>query len=739
MNKKIFSLQKILLLLCISTSLWSTAEAQVTIGSNQEPNPLSLLDLKENNQIVNSRGGLGLPRVKLTDKNNLYPMFETSEGSGIANSSYSTEKQREDAMHTGLIVYNLNKCDGFGPGIYVWGGQEWEPLAKVNVISRPNISITNPLDVKKINDNTFLVDLPSGKDLRTFPLDKTFALGLDWLDPANGNLTISNIATFPTFSNDLPGPDGGLKFTSNPASGWTSPSVTSTPVTFTYGLSDMSDIIPSENANTSNPFRSRETSVTFQAPANDCYPARQVTVRLNQTNYRLAISKDNWAFNTFGYRFREEGTKNITDSKVHYYRFLIIVGDEEWNPFEFETQSNARWSSHYKETTRGIIGTINVAEQGGQEIVDGATPPLIYHWPTYIAGDNAKNKYKEAGYIIFKDTAAIQRYYPVEMHIMQCRACDYEDTNIQDGGSGGDGVLRHEDQDNNPFLSAVFGTAGRWMITNLAATKYDTQSGMSGSLTPFVETTLNDHSTAMYAYPVTNKQDSNPDENINWGDTPSDWRREEGIFYNWYAATGRSYDADYTENEGNLEGLTTVQGICPNGWHIPSDKEWSELEKVIYENIDGYGTYDEVDLSTWNMRQWDSNWDNQTGFRGDPVGDGHIGHGGAMKGMCPPQGSAFSYLTASKGYSKEPNSGGFNAILVGLIVGDDKGTPLSVLTQKHRAWNTEFWSSSQSTNDRAWFRGLQLEQGGVDRQALDKTRLVSVRCKKNVEIINTSY
>jgi|GEM_PF-3038435 len=718
--------------------------AQVTIGSNLEPSPLSLLDLKENNPAgnnANSTRGLGLPRVKLTDKNNLYPMFEASAGYNGQN------KDTQDAKHTGLVVYNLNGCDGFGPGVYVWVGKEWEPLAIVNIVQEPGINITDPSDssiIKKLSEETYLVHLPSGKDLRSFPADKKFSITLNWIDPASGNLTIPDISTLAASSAALPGPDGGLKFTGNPAGEWAASPVTGSPVIFHYGLNDMSDIITSDNALASNPFRSRETAVTFEVPANDCYPeTRQLKVRLNQTNYRLTISKDNWAFNTFGYRLRDKA-QTSPESKVHYYRLLITEMADWGDTFNFNIQSNARWKSEYKATTSGIISNINVPNQGGQEIIDGATPPDHYATPTYNTGVTG-NRYKEAGYIIFSDTAASQRYYPIEMHIVQCRADSYDDSGIGDASvvseaNWGRAVLKHKDQNGNGFLSAVFESAGRWMSTNLAAMTYDTDSPLAGTtLTAFTEKKLEDHYSGRkeYAYPQPKYGDtSNPAVVIgDWGTEPSGWQWEEGLFYNWYAATGRNYIDNDTVNEANSkqEPLILIQGICPNGWHLPSDQEWSELEKAVYSDIGKFSTYDETDLAGWTIpgRGWNTQWDLSTGLRGDPVEDGHVGHAGVMKNVCPPRGSAFAYLTASKGYSKEPASGGFNVILVGRIRGENNGDPTSYLAQRDRGWDTEFWSVSQSGSSNAWFRGLNLENGGVDRNAWDKTRLVSVRCKKN--------
>jgi hypothetical protein len=98
------------LILCLLLTGYS--RAQVTIGANEDPNKGALLDLKENTGSVSATKGLLLPRVNLTDLNELYPMF---------TGTYNAEEKNK---HIGLTVYNVE--DGMGrwipAGIYVWDG-----------------------------------------------------------------------------------------------------------------------------------------------------------------------------------------------------------------------------------------------------------------------------------------------------------------------------------------------------------------------------------------------------------------------------------------------------------------------------------------------------------------------------------------------------------------------------------------------------------------------------------------
>ncbi len=40
------------------------------------------------------------------------------------------------------------------------------------------------------------------------------------------------------------------------------------------------------------------------------------------------------------------------------------------------------------------------------------------------------------------------------------------------------------------------------------------------------------------------------------------------------------------ESSSNLNP-SEIQGVCPNGWHIPSDNEWKELEIYLGTDING--------------------------------------------------------------------------------------------------------------------------------------------------------
>ncbi len=97
--------------------------AQVTIGSGIPPEKAALLDIKSHQPekdggATTQKGGILLPRVNLSDINELSPFINKND---YSPEEYDKYKKR----HTGLVVYNLSATSGFEPGTYVWQGSKW--------------------------------------------------------------------------------------------------------------------------------------------------------------------------------------------------------------------------------------------------------------------------------------------------------------------------------------------------------------------------------------------------------------------------------------------------------------------------------------------------------------------------------------------------------------------------------------------------------------------------------------
>jgi uncharacterized protein (TIGR02145 family) len=136
---------------------------------------------------------------------------------------------------------------------------------------------------------------------------------------------------------------------------------------------------------------------------------------------------------------------------------------------------------------------------------------------------------------------------------------------------------------------------------------------------------------------------------------------------------------------------TLAHGICPEGWHIPTDYDW----KVLEGNVDSqYGVGDPM----WEFDSW----------RGYDAG-GNLKESGTSHWQSPNTGAT--------------NASGFTGLPGGYRSGN--GDFLTIGTCAN------FWTSKEIDDDEAWRRHLGYETPGVMRSTAWKTNGQSVRCLKN--------
>jgi uncharacterized protein (TIGR02145 family) len=152
-----------------------------------------------------------------------------------------------------------------------------------------------------------------------------------------------------------------------------------------------------------------------------------------------------------------------------------------------------------------------------------------------------------------------------------------------------------------------------------------------------------------------------------------------GALYTWEAAMNASESSD--ENPSN------VQGVCPSGWHLPSDTEWKELEMYLgmssseAENAGERGTNEGSKLAGGSILWEDGVLEND-----------------------------FMFGTSD-----------FNALPGGLRVSD-----FNYLGE----WAT-FWTSTEYNTDQAYKRDIYNYSSRVRRDVNKKTYGISVRCVKD--------
>lgn len=184
-----------------------------------------------------------------------------------------------------------------------------------------------------------------------------------------------------------------------------------------------------------------------------------------------------------------------------------------------------------------------------------------------------------------------------------------------------------------------------WMAENLRCTKYDTESPKYGGR--IYSPTPNQYE----PYVVT------PDLSAATNMTSAQ-KEKAGLYYNWAAAVGTD---DATSYAGG-------QGICPNGWRMPSKSDWATLRSTI-QNLTGQekiGVY-LVSSSGWNEGNKYGGYD-LFGFNGLPVGY----YNNYQSGKTLSAGT--SCLFWSSGKYNQASYLGYDAYYTNIWGGSDGGT-----------------------------------------------------------------
>ena len=130
----------------------------------------------------------------------------------------------------------------------------------------------------------------------------------------------------------------------------------------------------------------------------------------------------------------------------------------------------------------------------------------------------------------------------------------------------------------------------------------------------------------------------------------------------------------YVSKYGYLYAWESAKTVCPVGWHLPDDKEWTTLVNFL---------------------------------GGEEIA------GGKMKKMtdwnCPLSGAV--------------NENGFNTLPAGYRFNDGKFTQLGDVAY--------FWSETPDSGDNAWLRFILCTKSTIYRYANDSIFGLSVRCTKD--------
>jgi uncharacterized protein (TIGR02145 family) len=215
------------------------------------------------------------------------------------------------------------------------------------------------------------------------------------------------------------------------------------------------------------------------------------------------------------------------------------------------------------------------------------------------------------------------------------------------------------DYDGNSYSTVQIGQQ-IWMAENLKTTHYSNG-------TPLVDGTGVTEISGDYTTKYWFVYDDNPDNKSTYG-----------LLYTWAAAVNGT--------SGSAANPSGVQGVCPTGWHIPSDEEWMQLEIFI--------GMDEIEAGN-------------EGWRGTDEG-GKLKETGYTNWNSPNTGAT--------------NKSGFTAL------GSGQRTNTNLFTNMKIGAN--FWSAADNDNQ-AWTRLLLYDVSTIYRNDYAKNFGMSVRCVKD--------
>jgi len=270
----------------------------------------------------------------------------------------------------------------------------------------------------------------------------------------------------------------------------------------------------------------------------------------------------------------------------------------------------------------------------GEEVpfkVDAEDPDgRVSHVAFFVGGELLKEDSAKPYEAVWTstDTASLGEYYMYAVAYDNERQPGSDNVTIlMDGPGGFNPDLEYgsvSDVDGNNYRTIDIGEQV-WMAENLNTSRY-----ADGSAIPLVA-----DSADWTKLEVDEKA-------YCWFDNSDSMRNIYGALYSWAAASG---------GQQVMEG-EALQGLCPDGWHLPSDEDWKTLEAFL-----GMGA-NELDRKDWRgegvasalKEQGYSHWD----FPNE--GDNSSGFTALPNGFRSTNGSFYAYYGAFWTANEDPSS-----------------------------------------------------------------------------------
>lgn len=644
--------------------------SQITIGSAKTPNVGALLDLKQYEST--SSGG------ETAEKGVLLPRVELQDLAKLQMGATSPDLTNEAAKHLGLLVYNVTDNGEICPGLYVWDSAKWLKLdgaCSGGGTTPPSIGKSLTLSP---DGTLYFASGHNGSIISTQNVLVTWS-------PVTASLVVTDVnSSFTGTSNSL---------TTGQTGGNTTLYVTPDAI--------------SQASVDANPFVIKQSEIKFGITADGETVNKSLTIQ--QENKALILDE---LVREYSSSASSETNKVTTNAN---FKVSYLPADAT------NSISNVRLNG----TSLAVPSSVT-----GYERSDGTgnVGNLLYD----VTVDASKARYS---FLTFSDTQTPKRFLDVSTLILQCVNSSQEpsidewakiagftqeeidkvkttgtDSRILPNGIQMHRLAKSVRGTNQIFLSSNFGTDPqgndmRWMIHNLDALEYDEGviHSQGRTLVGPVALESSTPATAAWGYP------SGPIPSQPTSPTLYNKNPRLGLLYSWDAVTagkGGVYGVDnYTEG-GNVASAR-IQGLCPKGWHVPSDAEFTRIANQIL-------TYTSTFSSTPNI--------------GGSIPYDYVGYEGDILNKALMEGCQM-YKNKYQGTSNIINPAirpGFDALLAGNTSGSVTGASNFFGTGGY------FWTASGSGNN-SWFR-MMLQTAfptGLGRNDGSRKNMYSLRCVKD--------
>jgi len=169
-----------------------------------------------------------------------------------------------------------------------------------------------------------------------------------------------------------------------------------------------------------------------------------------------------------------------------------------------------------------------------------------------------------------------------------------------------------------------------------------------------------------------------------------------GRLYDWATAINLFSSCNSSSCAGQISA--NHRGICPSGWHIPSDADWNVLMKFINPSCSDNFPCDGVGTKLKSESGWDDYYEYDDGIKSDAISG---------------NGTDKFRFSALPGGDRQPMSGPYPGTFSG--VGN----------------SSNWWKTSEHNTDYACYQGMNSSNHEVFMSCGPKGTLKSVRCVKD--------